>query len=56
MTGIHQVSSDRIYVVDAQTFLLPNFTYDGAAPGKHQEARFIIIITVWNSYNSTFVV
>lgn len=32
LSGIHQVASDRIYVVDAQTFLLPNFTYDGQAP------------------------
>jgi len=32
LSGIHKVNSDRIYVVDAQTFLIPNFTYDGAAP------------------------
>ena len=30
----HSVSSDRIVVVDAQTFLIPNFRYDGTAPGK----------------------
>ena len=34
LSGIHDVSSDRIYVVDAQTFLVPNFTYDGTAPGN----------------------
>ncbi|KAA0195330.1 hypothetical protein HAZT_HAZT002924 [Hyalella azteca] len=28
----HGVSSDRLVVVDAQTFLIPNFSYDGAAP------------------------
>ncbi|XP_018007875.2 uncharacterized protein LOC108665610 [Hyalella azteca] len=32
----HGVSSDRLVVVDAQTFLIPNFSYDGAAP----DARF----------------
>lgn len=30
----HGVSSDKIVVVDAQTFLIPNFYYDGTAPGK----------------------
>ena len=33
-TNDHDVSSDRIVVVDAQTFLIPNFNYDGAAPGN----------------------
>ncbi|XP_076043060.1 DM13 and DOMON_DOH domain-containing protein skeletor isoform X2 [Oratosquilla oratoria] len=28
----HDVSSDRVVVVDAQTFLIPNFSYDGTAP------------------------
>ncbi|KAB7495687.1 Protein Skeletor, partial [Armadillidium nasatum] len=28
----HGVSSDKIVVVDAQTFLIPNFYYDGLAP------------------------
>ncbi|XP_063596023.1 protein Skeletor, isoforms B/C-like [Penaeus indicus] len=31
----HGVSSDRIVVVDAQTFLIPNFSYDGQAPDGH---------------------
>ncbi|KAF2366389.1 DM13 domain [Trinorchestia longiramus] len=31
----HGVSSDRLVVVDAQTFLIPNFSYDGAAPDAH---------------------
>ncbi|XP_042220743.1 uncharacterized protein LOC121865425 isoform X2 [Homarus americanus] len=31
----HGVSSDRIVVVDAQTFLIPNFSYDGTAPDGH---------------------
>ena len=29
----HGVRSDRVVVVDAQTFLIPNFSYDGTAPG-----------------------
>ena len=33
--GIHDVSSDKVVVVDAQTFLIPNFTYDGQAPDAH---------------------
>lgn len=31
----HGVTSDRIVVVDAQTFLIPNFSYDGAAPDAY---------------------
>ena len=31
----HGVKSDRIVVVDAQTFLIPNFHYDGSAPGGY---------------------
>ncbi|XP_050357471.1 protein Skeletor, isoforms B/C isoform X3 [Nymphalis io] len=30
--GVHGVSSDAIVVVDAQTLLIPNFSYDGEAP------------------------
>merc|ERR1719431_1421447 len=33
--GIHDVSSDKVVVVDAQTFLIPNFTYNGQAPDAH---------------------
>jgi len=33
--GIHEVASDKIVIVDAQTFLIPNFTYDGQAPDAH---------------------
>jgi len=33
--GIHDVGSDKVVVVDAQTFLIPNFTYDGQAPDAH---------------------
>jgi len=33
--GIHEVQSDRIVVVDAQTFLIPAFSYDGQAPDAH---------------------
>lgn len=34
LKGIHAVLSDSIVIVDAQTLLIPNFSYDGAAPGK----------------------
>ncbi|KAG8234227.1 hypothetical protein J437_LFUL007732, partial [Ladona fulva] len=30
--GIHGVKSDSITIVDAQTLLVPNFSYDGEAP------------------------
>lgn len=31
--GVHEVQSDNIVIVDAQTLLIPNFSYDGEAPG-----------------------
>ena len=34
-TGIHDVKSEKIVVVDAQTFLIPAFSYDGSAPDAH---------------------
>ena len=34
LSGVHEVSSDNIVIVDAQTLLIPNFSYDGEAPGK----------------------
>ncbi|KOB77791.1 Uncharacterized protein OBRU01_02527 [Operophtera brumata] len=33
LRGVHGVSSDAVIVVDAQTLLVPNFSYDGEAPG-----------------------
>ena len=33
--GIHDVNSGRVVVVDAQTFLIPRFSYDGQAPDAH---------------------
>lgn len=33
LKGVHAVSSDNVVVVDAQTLLVPNFSYDGEAPG-----------------------
>lgn len=33
LKGVHEVSSDNIVIVDAQTLLIPNFSYDGEAPG-----------------------
>lgn len=35
LKGVHRVSSDNIVIVDAQTILIPNFSYDGEAPGKY---------------------
>ncbi|KAG5674929.1 hypothetical protein PVAND_004873 [Polypedilum vanderplanki] len=32
LQGIHAVHSDNIVIVDAQTLLIPNFSYDGTAP------------------------
>ncbi|XP_045474822.1 protein Skeletor, isoforms B/C isoform X2 [Harmonia axyridis] len=32
LQGVHGVSSDNVVVVDAQTLLIPNFSYDGEAP------------------------
>ena len=53
LSGIHQVASDRIYVVDAQTFLLPNFTYDGQAPGMvNTEVKKNILTTLKHIHNS----
>lgn len=34
LNGVHGVSSDNIVIVDAQTLLIPNFSYDGEAPGE----------------------
>lgn len=34
LSGIHGVSSEPIVIVDAQTILIPSFTYDGEAPGE----------------------
>uniref|UniRef100_A0A182MK65 DM13 domain-containing protein n=1 Tax=Anopheles culicifacies TaxID=139723 RepID=A0A182MK65_9DIPT len=32
LSGVHDVTSDNIVIVDAQTLLVPNFSYDGEAP------------------------
>ncbi|VVC87148.1 unnamed protein product [Leptidea sinapis] len=32
LRGVHGVASDSVVVVDAQTLLVPNFSYDGEAP------------------------
>ncbi|XP_019756540.2 protein Skeletor, isoforms B/C isoform X1 [Dendroctonus ponderosae] len=32
LKGVHQISSDNIVIVDAQTLLIPNLHYDGEAP------------------------
>lgn len=35
LRGVHAVSSEPIVVVDAQTLLVPSFSYDGEAPGMY---------------------
>lgn len=35
LNGVHGVSSEPVVIVDAQTLLIPNFSYDGEAPGKY---------------------
>ncbi|XP_063703594.1 protein Skeletor, isoforms B/C [Culicoides brevitarsis] len=42
LKGIHGVTSDPIVLVDAQTLLIPNFSYDGEAP----DAKF------WTGYGA----
>ncbi|CAH0554432.1 unnamed protein product [Brassicogethes aeneus] len=32
LKGVHDISSDNIVIVDAQTLLIPNLSYDGEAP------------------------
>lgn len=33
LAGVHAVSSEPMVIVDAQTLLIPSFSYDGEAPG-----------------------
>lgn len=33
LRGVHGISSDNVVIVDAQTLLVPNLSYDGEAPG-----------------------
>lgn len=49
LSGIHAVHSDNIVIVDAQTLLIPNFSYDGTAPG---EKNFIYL--VWGEVKNYF--
>eukprot|EP00096_Caligus_rogercresseyi_P009207 TRINITY_DN3088_c0_g1_i4.p1 TRINITY_DN3088_c0_g1~~TRINITY_DN3088_c0_g1_i4.p1 ORF type:complete len:687 (-),score=204.33 TRINITY_DN3088_c0_g1_i4:473-2533(-) len=35
LKGIHKVKSSKIVIVDAQTLLIPKFSYDGSAPDAH---------------------
>lgn len=44
LSGVHGVSSDNIVIVDAQTLLIPAFSYDGEAPGT---CDFIILTSVY---------
>lgn len=44
LNGIHAVHSDNIVIVDAQTLLIPNFSYDGTAPGN-DDCNFYFTLT-----------
>lgn len=44
LKGIHAVQSDNIVIVDAQTLLIPNFSYDGVAPGESNHSDNIAIL------------
>lgn len=35
LRGVHNVNSDNIVIVDAQTLLVPSLSYDGEAPGEY---------------------
>lgn len=41
LNGIHAVKSDNIVIVDAQTLLIPNFSYDGVAPGRFNSRQLL---------------
>lgn len=51
LEGVHGVASDNIVIVDAQTLLVPNFTYDGEAPGK----RLFFFITCFFLFLYKFI-
>lgn len=48
LNGVHEVSSDNIVIVDAQTLLIPNFSYDGEAPGNFFILMFYVCYYVHN--------
>lgn len=52
LKGVHEVLSDNIVIVDAQTLLIPNFSYDGEAPGILNNLRKYFAI---KSINYLFV-
>lgn len=39
LKGVHSISSDNVVVVDAQTLLVPNLSFDGEAPGVYTFKR-----------------
>ena len=51
LNGVHDVKSDNIVIVDAQTLLVPNFSYDGEAPGRllHNCLFFFFFVGVQNT-------
>jgi len=46
LVGEHGVSSGEVVVVDAQTFLIPDFSYDGKAPGRRSKSRLCVCVCV----------
>lgn len=56
LSGIHGVSSDPVVIVDAQTLLIPSFSYDGEAPGKITYNNSRARQTVAMNWNKTQIV
>lgn len=57
LKGIHAVQSDNIVIVDAQTLLIPNFSYDGVAPGKFENflrLNLFLEIELFRSFSKSF--
>lgn len=46
LSGVHGVASDNIVVVDAQTLLIPSFSYDGEAPGTSLSSTENLLVVV----------
>lgn len=47
LRGVHEVSSENIVIVDAQTLLIPNFSYDGEAPGEWRSCFILTLLGGW---------
>lgn len=49
LNGVHGVNSEPIVIVDAQTLLLPSFSYDGQAPGELKIKKEILKDEIFNT-------